>query len=102
MCDMATLVSGPYGAWHCKNTRRCRVRGRRCCKYSTNAWPICSQAAESAPDEICLRGSAAALQPSEYLPNIATQLRQPGARATPLHYYAVRSAWYFDTQPALD
>src|SRR6202012_331346 len=61
------------------------------------------QAARSAPDEICRHGSAAGLQPSEYLPNIAPQLRQPAVRVAPeatrLPHCEARSVWSLDTQP---
>jgi hypothetical protein len=63
---------------------RCVDGGERVADDASNIRPtlgrFAPQAAESAPDEICRHGSAADLQPSEYLPNIATQLRQPGAR----------------------
>ena len=84
--------------------------GERVADDAANTRPtlgrLAPQAAESAPDEICRHGSGADLQPSKYLPNLATQLRQPGARvapeATTLLHCEARSVWSLDTQPALD
>ena len=68
--------------------------GERVADDAANTRPalgrLAPQAAESAPGEICRHGSGVDLQSSNYLPNLATQLRQPEARVapeatTPLH-----------------